>query len=122
MAGVTGISKDYFEAAKVDGANRIQMFSKVTIPLLKPILLYVAITSLIGGMQIFELPLLLTNGIGAPNGSLNTLVLYMFNKAFEYRQFGYGATVAYMIFFFTLLFSVIAYKWMYGGESKKGDA
>ncbi|MDA3846277.1 MAG: sugar ABC transporter permease [Vallitaleaceae bacterium] len=122
MAGVTGISRDYFEAAKVDGANRLQMFSKVTIPLLKPILLYVAITSLIGGMQIFELPYLLTNGIGAPNGSLSTLVLYMFNKAFEYKQFGYGGTVAYMIFFITVFFSIIAFKWMYGGESAKGDA
>lgn len=122
MAGVTGISKDYFEAAKVDGANRLQMFSKVTLPLLRPILLYVAITSLIGGMQIFELPLLLTNGIGAPNGSLNTLVLFMYNNAFSYNQLGYGSTVAYMIFFFTIFFSIFAYKFMYGSEKKKGDA
>ena len=70
-------------------------------------------------MQIFELPFLLTNGIGAPNGSINTLVMYMFNKAFEYKQFGYGATVAYMIFFFTVAFSIIAYRGMYGAENKR---
>ena len=59
MAGVQGISKDYFEAAAIDGAGRWTVFGKITLPLLKPILLYVAITSLIGGLQMFDLPFLM---------------------------------------------------------------
>lgn len=121
MAGVTGISRDYFEAAKVDGANRGQMFRKVTLPLLRPVLLYVAITSLIGGMQIFELPYLLTDTVGSPKGSLNTMIMLMFNQAFKYKSFGYGATVAYGVFIITAFFSIISYKMMYG-SSKKGGA
>lgn len=120
MAGVTGISKDYFEAAKVDGANRIQMFSKITLPLLKPIMLYVAITSLIGGMQIFELPLLLTGGLGAPKGALLTMVLMLYNQAFRFKNFGYAATVAYGIFFITIIFSIISYRIMYANKNKGG--
>lgn len=120
MAGVTGISKDYFEAAKVDGANRFQMFGKITLPLLKPIMLYVAITSLIGGMQIFELPLLLTNGLGAPKDALLTMVLLLYNQAFRFQNFGYGATVAYGIFLITIVFSIIAYKVMYSNKQKGG--
>lgn len=109
MAGVMGISKDYFEAAKVDGASRSQTFFKITMPLLRPIMLYVAITSLIGGMQIFELPFLITDGLGAPNGKLNTMVMYLYNMAFKYKRFGYASTVAYMIFGLTLIFSVLSY-------------
>lgn len=120
MAGVTGISKDYFEAAKVDGANRFQMFGKITLPLLKPIMLYVAITSLIGGMQIFELPLLLTNGLGQPKDALLTMVLLLYNQAFRFTNFGYGATVAYGIFMITIVFSIIAYKMMYANKKKGG--
>lgn len=120
MAGVTGISKDYFEAAKVDGANRYQMFGLITIPLLKPIMLYVAVTSLIGGMQIFDLPLLITNGLGAPKESLLTMVMLLYNQAFRFNNFGYASTVAYGIFILTVVFSVIAYKMMYANKKKGG--
>ncbi|MED4589714.1 sugar ABC transporter permease [Priestia flexa] len=78
MAGVSGISRDYYEAALVDGANHWQTFTKITLPLLKPILLYIMITSLIGGLQLFDLPMLLTDGVGSPDGALNTMVLYLY--------------------------------------------
>ena len=64
MAGVQGISKDYYEAATIDGAGRWTIFGKITLPLLKPILLYVSIKSLIGGLQIFDIPLLIKDVIG----------------------------------------------------------
>ncbi|TCI66526.1 carbohydrate ABC transporter permease, partial [Exiguobacterium sp. IPCI3] len=116
MAGVSGISKDFFEAAHIDGANRWQMFTFVTLPLLKPILLYIMITSLIGGLQLFDLPLLLTDGIGAPDGSLNTMVLYLYNQAFKYNNYGYAAAVAYGLFLITLVFSAIVFKGMFRKE------
>ncbi|WP_409252892.1 carbohydrate ABC transporter permease [Bacillus sp. SCS-153A] len=119
MAGVLGISKDYYEAALIDGANRWQTFSKITVPLLKPILLYIMITSLIGGLQLFDLPMLLTDGIGSPDGSLNTMVLYLYNQAFKYNNYGYASAVAYGLFVITLIFSAIVFKGMYRNERKQ---
>lgn len=119
MAGVSGISKDYYEAALIDGANRWQTFTKITVPLLKPILLYIMITSLIGGLQLFDLPMLLTDGIGSPDGSLNTMVLYLYNQAFKFNNYGYASAVAYGLFVITLIFSAIVFKGMYGNERKQ---
>ncbi|TDL31105.1 sugar ABC transporter permease [Jeotgalibacillus sp. S-D1] len=120
MAGISGISKDYFEAALIDGANRWQTLVKVTLPLLKPIMLYVLITSLIGGLQIFDLPMLITDGTGAPQGSLNTIVLYLYNQAFRYDNYGYAAAIAYGLFVITVIFSIITFKSMYRNNVKEG--
>jgi ABC-type sugar transport system permease subunit len=119
MAGVSGISKDYYEAALIDGASRVQTFFHITLPLLKPILLYIMITSLIGGLQLFDLPMLLTDGIGSPEGSLNTMVLYLYNQAFKYSNYGYAAAVAYGLFLITIIFSAIVFKSMYRNERKQ---
>jgi multiple sugar transport system permease protein len=117
FAGIQGISKDYFEAAMIDGANRFQMFTKVTLPLLKPIMLYVAITSLIGGLQLFEIPFLISpNGLGGPDGSLVTMVLYLYNQAFRFYNFGYAAAIAYGLFFIILIFSLVVYRGMFKDE------
>ncbi|PYZ96395.1 ABC transporter [Alteribacter lacisalsi] len=120
MAGISGISKDYFEAALIDGANRWQTLVNVTLPLLKPIMLYVLITSLIGGLQIFDLPMLITDGMGAPQGSLNTMVLYLYNQAFRFDNYGYAAAVAYGLFLITVVFSLITFKTMYRNNVKEG--
>lgn len=119
MAGVQGISKEYFEAAHIDGANRWQVFTKITLPLLKPILLYVALTSFIGGIQMFDIPFLLTDGIGAPFGALNTVVMYLFNTAFKYNNVGYAAAIAYGLFFVIAISSVFIFKTMYRTNVKK---
>lgn len=118
MAGISGISKDYFEAALIDGANWWQTFTNVTLPQLKPIMLYVLITSIIGGLQMFDLPMLLTDTRGAPDGSLNTMVLYFYNQAFKYNNFGYAATIAYGLFLITVVFSLITFRTMYRKEVK----
>ncbi|MBY6023604.1 ABC transporter [Priestia aryabhattai] len=119
MAGVSGISRDYYEAALIDGANRWQTFTKITLPLLKPILLYIMITSLIGGLQLFDLPMLLTDGVGSPDGALNTMVLYLYNQAFKYNNYGYASAVAYGLFIITVIFSIFVFKGMYGSQNKK---
>ncbi|RSK25703.1 sugar ABC transporter permease [Bacillus sp. HMF5848] len=125
MAGVSGISTEYYEAALIDGASRWQTFIYITLPLLKPIMLYVMITSLIGGLQLFDLPMLLTDGLGKPDGSLNTMVLYLYNQAFRYNNYGYAATIAYMLFLITVIFSGITFKSMYRDvkvTKKRGNA
>lgn len=117
MAGVQGISKDYFEAAAIDGAGRWKIFGKITMPLLKPILIYVAITSLIGGLQMFDIPFLITDGIGAPSGSLNTVVMYLYNTAFKYNNVGYASSIAYFLFIIIAFVAAVQYKIM----NKKED-
>lgn len=117
MAGVQGISKDYFEAAAIDGAGRWKVFTKITLPLLKPILLYVSITSLIGGLQMFDLPFLMCGGTkGDPFGSTQTVVMYLYKFGFETRQMGYGSAIAYVLFMLILIVSIIQFKFVNGKE------
>lgn len=120
MAGVQGINKDYFEAASIDGADRWQQFFKITMPLLKPIMLYVSITSFIGGLQMFDLPFLMCNGTkGDPYGSTQTMVMYMYKFGFDLRpkQVGYAGAIAYVLFILILIVSIIQFKLM----NKKED-
>ncbi|NLO84211.1 MAG: sugar ABC transporter permease [Clostridiales bacterium] len=99
MAGVQGINSDYFEAATIDGAGRWRIFGSITMPLLRPIMLYVAVTSLIGGLQLFDVPYLISGTGGGPGRSLYTAVFYMYNTAFKNNQMGYAASLAFVLFF-----------------------
>ncbi len=118
MAGVQGISTDYFEAAAIDGAGRWRVFGNITLPLLKPILLYVAITSLIGGLQMFDMPFLMSNVNGDPMGSTQTMAMYLYKFGFVQgvNQVGYASAVAYTLFMLILIVSAIQFKVMYSKE------
>lgn len=119
MAGVQGINTDYFEAAAIDGAGRWQRFFKITLPLLKPILLYVTITSLIGGLQMFDLPFLMGTVNGNPFGATQTSIMYLYKFGFATRpkQVGYASAIAYVMFLLILIISLIQFKVM----NKKED-
>lgn len=112
MAGVQGISKDYFEAAAIDGAGRWTIFGKITLPLIRPILLYVAITSLIGGLQMFDLPYLMSEKAGASYNSVQTVVMYLYKFGFETgtTQTGYASAIAYVLFAIILMVSILQLK------------
>lgn len=112
MAGVQGISRDYFEAAAIDGAGRWTVFGKITLPLIKPIMLYVAITSLIGGLQMFDLPYLMSDKASASYNSVQTVVMYLYKFGFETgtTQTGYASAIAYVIFLIILSVSVLQLK------------
>ena len=118
MAGVQGISKDYFEAAVVDGAGRWTIFRKITLPLLKPVMLYVIVTSLIGGLQIFELPYLISGTKGDPQRSLTTAVSYIYNTAFTNHQFGYASAMAFVLFVIIAAASMAAFRIMNSKDNK----
>ncbi len=107
MAGIQAIPPSLFEAAIVDGASPTRTFRFVTFPLLKPVMIYVVITSLIGGLNIFDLPWIITRGRGGPDLSLTTTVVYLFNRAFRFYQLGAGAAVSYLLLVFTGLFSFV---------------
>lgn len=112
MAGVQGIDRSYFEAATIDGAGRWKTFTQITMPLLRPIMLYVAVTSLIGGLQLFDIPYLISGTKGDPGRSLYTAVFYLYDTAFKNNQMGYAAALAFVLFLVIAVFCGIAFKLM----------
>lgn len=112
LAGLQKISGDIYEAAKIDGASSYQIFTKITIPLLKPVLLFVVITSTIGGMQTFVEPQLLVGNSGGAGGEGLTIVLYLYQQAFVKNLYGYGSAIAIGLFFIIILFSLINWKFV----------
>lgn len=117
MAGVQGIDRSYYEAATIDGAGRWKIFTQITLPLLRPIMLYVAVTSLIGGLQLFDIPYLISGTKGTPGRSLVTAVFYLYSTAFDTNQMGYAAALAFVLFMIIAVFCGIAFKLM----NKKED-
>ena len=109
MAGMMGIDTSLFEAAEVDGATSTQVFFKITLPLLRPILVYVMITSLIGGLQMFDVPQILTNGTGDPMRSTMTLIMYL-NKHLFSKNYGMAGALSVLLFIVTGILSMIVYK------------
>lgn len=109
MAGMMGIDTSLFEAAQVDGATSTQIFFKITLPLLKPILIYVMITSLIGGLQMFDVPQILTNGKGDPMRSSMTLIMWLNNHLFS-KNYGLGGALSVFLFVITGILSLIVFK------------
>lgn len=109
MAGMMGIDTSLFEAAEVDGANSTQVFFRITLPLLRPILVYVLITSLIGGLQMFDVPQILTNATGNPMRSTMTLIMYL-NKHLYSKNFGIGGALSVLLFIITGILSLIVFK------------
>ena len=109
MAGMMGIDPALFEAAEVDGATSSQVFTKITLPLLRPILIYVMITSLIGGLQMFDVPQIFTNGTGDPARSTMTLIMYL-NKHLFSKNYGMGGALSVFLFVVTGILSLIVFK------------
>ena len=109
MAGMMGIDPALYEAAQVDGATATQIFYRITLPLLRPILLYVMITSLIGGLQMFDVPQILTNGTGDPVRKSMTLIMYL-NKHLWSKNYGMGGALSVLLFIITGIFSFIVFK------------
>jgi len=111
MAGMTSISPTYYESAMVDGASSWQMFTKITLPLLKPVLIYTLVTSLVGGMQMFDIPYMLTDGRGSPNGAIMTMNVLMYMKFSSNKgHIGDAAAVGIMIFLITCAASLVIIK------------
>ena len=105
VAGLQGISQDYYDAASVDGANGWQRFWKITLPLLKPVMLFVIVTNTIGGLQVFDLVFSSTGG--GPVNSTQTIVLHMYNTAFKFSRMGRASAMAFILFAIILTITVI---------------
>lgn len=110
MAGIMGIDNSLFEASRIDGASPIQTFFKITVPLLLPIFVYVMITSLIGGIQMFDVPQILTKGTGAPNRTTMTIIMKLNNYLTISKNFGNAGCMSILIFAVTGVLSGLVYK------------
>lgn len=119
MAAIMGVDTSLYEAAEIDGATSTQSFWRITVPLIKPIFIYVFITSMIGGIQLFDVPQILTNGQGNPNRSSMTLVMYL-NKHLFSENFGMAGAVSVLLFLITGVLSGIVFLSMREGTLGKG--
>ena len=119
VSGILSIDASLYEAAEVDGATPWQSFRKITLPLLKPITLYVLITSLVGGLQMFDIPLLLTNG--GPNGSVETVMTYIYKQAFQGgRNISIASAASIYLLLMTIVLSVVIFMLVRDKKEKKG--
>lgn len=109
LSSLQNIDSSIYEAAKIDGASPIQQFFKITIPMLKPIILFTSITSTIGTLQLFDEVMNITKG--GPGNATMTISQYIYNLSFKYTpDFGYAATVSYAIVIMIVIFSIIQFK------------
>jgi cellobiose transport system permease protein len=118
LAGLQAIPSDLFEAARIDGASAIQTFFRVTVPMMRPIILFTVITSTIGGMQIFTESQVLVGDTGGPGKAGLTMVLYLYQQAFTNSDFGYGAAIGWGLFVILILLSAINWRLVQGRSGR----
>jgi len=109
MAAMMGIDPALFEAAEIDGASPRDIFWKITMPLINPILVYVMITSMIGGLQMFDIPQILTNTSGGPNNTTMTLIMHLNQHLFS-RNFGMAGAFSALLFIGMSALSLLVFK------------
>ncbi|EWC60588.1 Multiple sugar transport system permease protein [Actinokineospora spheciospongiae] len=111
LAAMQAIPKDLHEAATVDGAGAFRRFRSITLPLLRPTLIFVVVTSTIGGLQVFTEPKLFDAMPGSNNGGaanqFQTVTLYMYQSAFETQQLGYASAIAWVLFLVIIVIALV---------------
>lgn len=108
LGGMQAISRDFYEAAEVDGANVWKQFRHITLPLLSPTILFLSVISVIGALQIFEQPQILTNG--GPGDATRTIVLYLYEQGFRFFDMGYASAIAISLFVIILILTLIQFR------------
>ncbi|MFJ6328157.1 MULTISPECIES: carbohydrate ABC transporter permease [Rhizobium] len=106
LSGLQSIPEDVYEAATLDRVSRFQQFIHITLPLLKPIILFCVVLSVIGTMQLFTEPYLITNR-GGPGGGTETLGLLLYRQAFQSTNFGYASAIAYTMAALAVVISLL---------------
>ncbi len=108
LAGLQQIPRHYYEAAALDGAGRFARFRHITLPQLRPVLLFVTVLSVIGGFQVFGQTFMITRG--GPEQSTRVLVQYIYETAFTHYRMGYGAAMSWLLFLCIALFSMAQFR------------
>ena len=108
LAAMQAVPRDYYEAAMIDGASRVRRFFSITIPQLRPTIIFVVVTSTIGGLQIFDEPRLYDQfGTGGSDGQWRTLTMYIYNLGWIESNFGRASAVAWLLFIIIIIFGAI---------------
>jgi len=108
LAAMQAVPRDYYEAATLDGAGRLRTFWSITVPLLRPVIIFVVITSTIGGLQIFDEPRMFDQaGQGGANRQWQTLTLYIYELGWGQRNFGRASAVAWLLFLIIVLIALV---------------
>lgn len=110
MAGVMGIDGSIYESAMLDGASSHTVFWKITMPLLRPIFIYVVITSMIGGIQLFDVAQIFTQTSGGPQQSSETLMMYLYSLISLKQNYGQAGALSVLIFIVTAVLSMTVYR------------
>ncbi|GHH77083.1 cytochrome c biogenesis protein [Streptomyces sulfonofaciens] len=110
LTGLQALPTDVYEAARIDGAGPVQTFFRITLPLLRPVLLFSLVMSAIGGLQTFTESQVLLGDRGGPGAAGMTMVLYFYGTAFADNDFGYGAAIAWGIFVVVVLFAILNWR------------
>ena len=108
LSGFSSLSNDVYEAAKIDGSNSINTFFRITIPLISPTIFFVLLITTISSFQVFDLIYLMTQG--GPDNSTNILVYWLYKNAFEFFNIGKASAIAYILFVFILILTIIQWK------------
>ena len=111
MSGIMGLNPSLFEAANIDGASSGQVFRKITLPLLSPMMLYTVVTSMIGGLQMFDIPNLLVKN-GGPNEIAKTAAVFIyehFREKMPNPNYGFSAAASVILFFITIILGSVAF-------------
>ncbi len=122
LAGLQDVPQDLYDAADVDGANIFSKFRNVTLPMLTPVIFFHLVTSVIGALNFFAIPYIMTGGTGFPANSTLFYSIYLYKNAFHYFEMGYASAMAWLLFMFTLCVTLIIFlsarMWVFyaGGE------
>jgi lactose/L-arabinose transport system permease protein len=116
LAGLQTIPRELVEAAKVDGAGRLQSFLRITVPLLKPVIVFAVTLSIIGTFSMFTEPFVLTRG--GPALATETPVMQIFRTTFEELQYGYAAAMAYVYFAIVVVVTIVQFWFVSRGEER----
>jgi multiple sugar transport system permease protein len=120
FAGIQMIPKNLYEAASLDGASEWRLFTRITLPLLRPVLVMVMVVSFIGSFQIFDTIVVATDG--GPVNSTRAINFYIFEQVFEQYKIGYGAAMATLLLLFLAVFSLIQMRIARANESDLSNA
>ena len=110
MAGIMGIDQSLFESANLDGADSVHVFFDITLPLLMPILSYALITSMIGGIQMFDVPQVISNGKGTPNMTSTTAIMMLNNYLGISKNYGMSGALSVLLFIITGILGMFVYR------------
>ena len=122
LAGLQDVPQDLYDAANVDGANYYHKFRHVTLPMMTPVIFFHLVTSVIGALQFFAVPYIMTGGTGFPANSTLFYSIYLYKNAFQYFQMGYASAMAWLLFVVTLVITLVIFRtarlWVFysGGE------